>query len=232
MIIVPFLSEASLQMLEREGVSGIDFSGNGIITAPGLVVWRSGQPNRFKNSQPIRNVFRGNSSILSRCFLLRSEFSSLVELRAFALERLPEPDFVKESRLTKGTVSKVVRALDEEKILTRNKDSLRLTAPQLLLERLRTNYQKPRGKRVEGKMPFSLSDAWTKLSESPLRYIATGDGSAGPYHLLSSSEKLSLYVENLEEACHLLKVKPGRVFPNVELIEETSDLFYFDVRPA
>ena len=194
-------------------------------------MWHSGNPNRFKDSQPLRNVFRGNSSLLARCFLLEPAFPSLVALRAFAVERLLDQyDPERETRLAKGTVSKVVQALEEQRIVLRDKEGVRLIDPALLMERLRASYTLPRGKRVEGKMPFTFAEAWKRLSETTLRYVATGDGSAGHYRVLSSGEKLSLYVENVEAASRVLEVKPGRVFPNIELLEATDNLVYFDAR--
>jgi len=233
LIVVPFLSEASLRLLEAEKVSGIDLSGNGILVAPGMAIWRSGQPQRYKDSQPIRNVFRGTSSILSRCFLLRKSFASLVELRVFALDHISNKvESDRETLLTKGTVSKVVRALYEEKIIVRSKETLQLAAPQLLMERLKNNYSKPRGRRLEGKMPYDLAAAWDRLNAGSVRYVATGDGSAGRYGLLSGPEKISLYVEDFDRACDLLDVTQSRVFPNIEIVEEKGEVVYFDARIA
>jgi hypothetical protein len=231
LVIVPFLPEKSLELLEREGVSGIDLNGNGIVITPIFSVRRTGQPNRFPSSQPIQNVFRGNSSLLSRCFLLQKEFSALKDVQTFALERLMiRKGNATEALLSKGTVSKVVHSLVEETIVVRTASHIRLAAPDMLLERLRANYTKSRGQRLEGKMPLSMREGWTRLQESGMRYVATGEGSAGRYRLLSGGEKLSLYVDDLQKAASLLEIKESRVFPNVELIEEESDPFYFDAR--
>ncbi len=231
MVIVPYLPEKSLRLLESEGISGIDLSGNGIILAPNFSIQRSGQPNRFKEVTIIRNVFWGNSSLLARCFLLQSVYSSLNQLREFALERFREARDNRESILTKGTVSKVTQALEEENIITRMKEGIRLTDSKTLLERLKTNYRKPSGAlRVEGKMPFSNEEAWERLSIGPFRAVVTGDGSAAHYRILSGQDKLTLYVDDLERARQCLEVTPGPLFPNVELLEEKNDLFYFDAR--
>ncbi len=231
LVIVPFLPEKSLELLEREGVSGIDLNGNGIVITPSFSVRRTGQPNRFPSSQPIQNVFRGNSSLLARCFLLQKEFFALKDVQKFALERLMTRNGIATEALqSKGTVSKVIHSLVEEKIVVRTANQIRLAAPDMLLERLRTNYVKSRGRRLEGKMALSMVEAWTRLQESGMRYVATGDGSTGRYRLLSGGEKLSLYVDDIQRATSLLEIKESRVFPNVELIEEESDPFYFDAR--
>ena len=57
--------------LEAEGVSGIDLCGNGVIVVPDqLLVLRTGFPNRFRWEGTIKNVYRKNSSIVARVFLL------------------------------------------------------------------------------------------------------------------------------------------------------------------
>ena len=127
LIIVPFLSEESMQMLERAGVSGIDLCGNGVLSAEQFSVWRSGNANRYPDAQPIRNIYRGNSSLLARCFLLRPEFSSLSELRAYAVSRTVDVMFSEQAQpqLTKGTASKVVKALEDALIVRKSGRTLR-----------------------------------------------------------------------------------------------------------
>lgn len=231
MVIMPYLSEDALRLLEQEGVSGVDLSGNGVILAPEMAVWRSGQPNRFKGSLPLRNVFRGTSSLIVRSFLLRSAFSSLTELQAFAHARLMrQVRGVTGARLTKGTVSKVVQALDESKIILREQRNLRLLNSASLLEHLANNARRPQEKRVKGKTSLSAPEIWTRLSASGLRCVTTGLGSASRYRVLSSSSLLSLYVEDMEETIETLKILPGAAFPNIELIEETDEVVYFDAR--
>ncbi len=228
LVILPFLPEKSLLALDAEGLSGVDLCGNGVLRAPGLSVWQSGHENRFKEPAPLRNVFKGNSSILARCFLLRPEFASMMELQAFALKRVMQ---IEDSPLlSKGTVSKVVKCLEEEKIIVRSQQGLRLAAAPLLLEQLRANDQKSRGRRIEGKTALPSEEIWRRLGESGLRHGATGDASAGRYHVLSGVDKTSLYVSDVDAASRLLDVTPGRAFSNIELREADSDLFYFDLR--
>lgn len=230
LVIVPYLPERSIRLLESEGISGIDLSGNGVILAPNFAVRRSGQPNRFKEAAAIRNVFWGNSSVLARCFLLRPEFSSLNQLRTFAIERFRGAKENSESILTKGTVSKVARALEEENIITRLKEGIRLTDSDTLLERLKANYRKSSGARLVGKLPFNDQEVWERLARNSFRAVVTGDSSAAHYRILSGQDKMTLYVDDLERAGQCLEVTSGALFPNIELIEETNDLFYFDAR--
>lgn len=234
LIIVPYLSEGALLLLEAEGVSGLDLNGNGILVAPEMAIRRSGEPNRYKTSQPIRNVYRGVSSLIARSFLLRSAFPSLVELQSFAQERLQGEVPTIEAKLTKGTVSKVVQVLENEKIVLRERGSmrgsLRLLNARTLMESLRSNYLKPRERQMNGKTLLSVPEVWKRLQSSGIRCVTTGNGSAGHYGLLSSSEKFSLYVDDFERAVELLEIESGPLFPNVELIEDRGDVVYFDTR--
>lgn len=231
LVIVPYLSETALRMLEAEKVCGIDLCGNGMVTAPGLSLWRSGQPNRFTESQPLRNIYRGNISLPARAFLLQGEFPSLVALRAFVLERLLlSSDEEVGSKLTKGTVSKVIQILDAENMVLRSKESVRLSSPQRLLEELRNNAAIPRGPRLVGKTSLSTEEVWNRLNANGMRAVVTGDGSSQRYGVLSGVDPMALYVDDLEGTEELLEVKETRVFPNLTLIQEKNDVVYFDAR--
>ena len=231
LVIVPYLSEEALGQLEGESVSGIDLSGNGILLTKGMAVWRSGHPNRFKTSLPLRNVYRGVSALVAQSFLLRAEFASLVELQAFAQERLAEQRKEEtEERLTKGTVSKVIHVLEEDKIVFRDGGRLRVLSPRTLLERLQANYKKPQGRKLIGKTSLSGQEIWNRLQASGLRVVTTGQGSAGHYRVLSGADTLSLYVEEMDAVTSLLDIKATQVFPNLELIEYRGEGVYFDAR--
>lgn len=79
-------------------------------------------------------------------------------------------------------------------------------------------------------MPLGTSEAWERLAKGSFRAVVTGDSSAGHYRVLSGQDKLTLYVDDLERASECLEVSIGPLFPNIELIEEQSVLFYFDAR--
>jgi hypothetical protein len=229
LVVVPYLGEERLASLEREGVSGIDLCGNGVVIGPGLRVWRSGQPNRYKDSAPIRNVFGGVSSLIGRCFLLCPEFASMTALRAFAIERMAS------GKLSLGTVSKVVRVLDEQVLVQRQQDGLRLVDPEGLRQRLLRGYRARPTLRLEGRTDLGIDEAWRRLATTAadaaaLRCTATGIGSVGRYGVLSAPAKISLYVSDLAAVRDLLEVQETRLFPNVELIEDGSEVVHFDRR--
>src|SRR6266404_2438724 len=81
MIFVPYLSPERLAELEQAGVSGVDLCGNGVIIVPGrLSVMRTGQANRYRESRPLNNPYRGRSAMVARMFMMRPQWPSLKEL--------------------------------------------------------------------------------------------------------------------------------------------------------
>lgn len=60
MIVVPYLSPSRIMSLKDLGVSGIDRCGNGIVIVPGRIcVVHVGNSNRFPDSRPLHNPYRG-----------------------------------------------------------------------------------------------------------------------------------------------------------------------------
>ena len=75
MVLLPHISESTAERLQAEGVSGLDFSGNVAVTVPGeWLVVRTGRPNRYPSSQPIKHVYEGKSALVGRALLGRPEY--------------------------------------------------------------------------------------------------------------------------------------------------------------
>ena len=138
MLLLPYLKPEQLDELDRLGISGVDLCGNGVITIPGrLKVFRTGQPNRFKSSATIKNVYRGKTSLVARIFAEQSSFPSLQSLREAIVER----DFLSATGLTKpiglSTVSKALKTLEQDLIIAREEDgTIRLLQREQLLDKL------------------------------------------------------------------------------------------------
>jgi hypothetical protein len=71
MVMAPCLGPDALDRLLERSVSGIEFSGNGVIRVPGeWLVLRTGSGNRYPDNKPIRAVYWGTSSLVGRALLL------------------------------------------------------------------------------------------------------------------------------------------------------------------
>ena len=253
LVFVPFLGADALRKLEELEVSGLDMCGNGLLTAPDFRIMKSGAPNIFRDSRPIRNPFRGDSSIFARMFLLQPEYKSLDDLRTSAFERtfetggqlrkhacrgtetsFGEIDAAAKNVLSLSTASKVVSSLVEELILVKEGHKIRLIDRRRLLELLRSDGRESNRTGLTGKTPFRPEEIWVRLTEARdrllFRSVVTGLGSAQHYGALAGVDSLSLYVDDIDQAARLLEIQPGRPFANIELFEERKNVVYFDAR--
>ena len=232
MVFVPYLSEEQLSQLEREGVSGLDLCGNGLILAPGeMLLYRTGRPNLYPQSGPIKNVFRGASSLIARVFLLRPTYRAVGEIRE-EIERLG-------GAVALSTVSKVLAGLEEELIVGRQSGEIRLLQPEKLLQRLVENYRPPEiTRRFIGKSRVSpeallLGQAgWA--AENDLSLCFTGVSSVRFYATMAQEETRSVYCCDIASLLKHLgpDVQEQERFPNLELLQINSDVVYFDRRLA
>jgi hypothetical protein len=234
LIVTPYLSNDRLQWLEQEGVSGLDLSGNGVLMVPGeMMVWRSGAANKYPRGTAIQKIYRGNSSLVARVFLLKPRYDSVQELLAEVQER--------GGQLTLATVSKVSSALAEDLIIERQKaertTQLRLLQPDKLLEELAANYQPPEvTQQFVGKCPLDagpLTEALTSWQRAAGERIArTGADSTNRYATMAREPVTRLYCTKLASLVGFLgrDLMETTRFPNIELLETTDSSVYFDIR--
>lgn len=236
MLSLPFLSENQLKQLENEGLSGIDLCGNGVIIAPGkFYVFRSGGKNRFKSWAPIKNIYRKNSSMVGRVFLVRPSYDAVQEIRDEIIRRNPLVEMGNQKPIGLSTVSKVLKTLEEDLIVSRN-GGIRLLQADKLLEKLADNYAPPEAsKRVNLKIqkdPKEIQELLSVLSRgSGLPVVATGTSSVTRYAVMQRGNMLSLYCKKMDDVVARLPISSQTDrFPNLELIETEDDTVYFDAR--
>ncbi|RLC02087.1 MAG: hypothetical protein DRH90_14715 [Deltaproteobacteria bacterium] len=235
MLFMPFLSERQLKELEREGISGIDLCGNCVVVYPGTFsVFRSGGKNRFPSSAAIKNIYRKNSSMVGRGFFVYPDFQTVQDIRATINHRNLLVNRWNKKPMSLSTVSKVLKTMVEDLIITRT-ETIRLLQPDKLLEKLRENYNPPVVKeRMRLKIPENDKSLLKLLSEQSkqleLPLIASGISSVTQYTVMQRGDLLTVYCPKVEL---LLKRLPGSQtdrFPNLELLETEDELVYFDGR--
>ncbi|MGA2230384.1 MAG: hypothetical protein ABSH22_05750 [Tepidisphaeraceae bacterium] len=229
MIVLPYLSPENLARLEARGVSGLDLCGNGIVTVSGeVLVLRTGQPNRFPRSEPIRNVYRGDSSLVGRAFLARPRYDAVGEIVEFIKAR--------SGRISFSTVSKVVKTLEADLIVDRSEGQIRLLQADKLLEQLGTNYCPPKisersvGKVdiAEGELPKTLAEAARRIGA---RFVLTGAASAPRYSVAAREPVVAAYCSVSPQ--HVLSSLGARFeetdrFPNIDLLYTEDNPPYFE----
>lgn len=236
MVILPYLSASHLHELEQAALSGLDLCGNGIVLVPDeLFVFRTGQPNRYPNSAPIKNIYRNNSSMVSRVFLTRPRFGKVSEVlmevnsRNWLAESFGRPSMVM------GTASKAIKALEEDLIVSREQDILRLVQPEKLLEKLLENYRPGKLANVlRRRINLAGIELQTRIAELSrdlsIPVVATGLGSATRYAVMQRGDLLSVYCPSPEVLIARLPVAESDRFPNLEIVPSGDESVFFDCR--
>lgn len=222
LIVAPYLSRQQFKELAAREISAIDLSGNVMLIVPGgLFLERIGNPNRFPSSSPIKNIYRGTSSIVGRVLLSRAEYSSVGEVFDEAKKR--------GAQITLATVSKVLKELDNDFVISR-REGIKLIDSETLLSKLRSNYRGPNvTDRLVGKV-VNVENALRKIANNcekneqryaindPQRYVVSP----------TVGEPLQIYVESMVVALNGIDFEETDRFPNVELIETNDEPAYFD----
>jgi hypothetical protein len=224
MLMAPYLDPGELDQLVQEEISGIDFCGNGAVIVPGKwLIYRTGKPNEYPSSAPIKKVYQGKSSFVGRLLVLRDGFSQVSELWK-EIER-------RGGKISLGTVSKVLKVLEQELIVSRE-DGVAVIQPDLLLDRLAASYAAPSDLvRTRGRLP-ERADMLQELNrlavEEGVRFAA---GGASRYaRVLTSDQYPPIYVESADRIMELSEFQQTERFANVELRETRDPVVYFDTR--
>ena len=219
MVVVPYLSEAAIERLLGEEVSGVDLCGNYAITVPNRwLVVRNDAPNRYPDSGPIKNVFRGKSSLVPRALMIREEVRSATALQEMLREY---------GQISLPTISKVLKTLEEELLIERG-ERIRVIQADQLLRRLRENYRTPEiRRRIIGKIgvtPALLSGMNDNAASGKLLYAASGQTT---FAVLPSSQPLvRIYTQDIKTLLGDCTIEETNRFPDVELLE-TDDFTVF-----
>jgi hypothetical protein len=235
MLLMPFLSEQQLQELEREGLSGIDLCGNGVVLVPDTIaVFRSGGKNRFPSSALIKNIYRKNSSMVGRAFLLCAGYQSVQDIRTRINQRNLIVNRWDKKPMSLSTVSKALKTLQEDLIVTRE-ETIRLLQPNKLLEKLRENYNPPAVKeQVRFKISEENGEVWKLLAKQSqalkLPLMASGTSSVARYAVMQRGDLLSVYCPKVELLLERLPGSQSDRFPNLELLATEDETVYFDAR--
>ncbi len=232
MIILPYLSPEAIAGLEQTGVSGLDLCGNGIILVKGeLLVVQSGQPNRYPRSEPIRNVYRGDSSYVGRAFLTKPIYQAVGQIVSTIQDKGGSISF--------ATVSKVLKTLEADLIIERSKNQIKLIQPEKLLEALAENYRPPKiVERFVGKLAAAERDLPKILSEAAKRIgaeiVITGSASAARYSVVAREPVIAAYCDAPPEKLLIASALPFEKtdrFPNIDLIYTDNKLPFFEPAP-
>jgi hypothetical protein len=223
-MVVPYLSSGIAEQLQEARVSGIDLSGNYLILTDELVAVRLDQPNAYPRSRDIKKIFSYDSSIVGRFLLVEDRvFEQVNEIYEGILER--------GGGISLSTVSKVLKGLDEEMIISKRRGEIRLLQPEKLLERLRDGYRDPRVVgRLELGLPEGEEDSTLAEILGDSDWMWSGESSAESYVSTTRPRPRTVYTRRALSAMDSLREFEDHRFYNC-IVEQTRDDFvYFDQR--
>jgi hypothetical protein len=230
MIIAPYLSGEKLEQLLGAGVSALDFSGNAAIEVPGeFLFFKTGSPNLYPDSTPIRSAYRGDGSLVARVLLLERQFDAIGAILASIRSR--------GGALTLGTVSKVLQRLEADLAIERpSRNTVRVIQAERLLDGLLDAYQAPKAQEMwTGKVGLPASKLLNRLEGQggDGGLVRTGEASAPEYAAWAGEPVVACYCQ-ARPATVLARLgteaKETRAFANLRLIQTGDQLVYFDRR--
>lgn len=129
LLVVPFMTTAGAKAAAGRHLNWIDLSGNAKLRDDGLIIWVQGNPNRFTTQGRPASPFAPKSSRIARALLLDPE------------RWWRQKDLADHTDLDPGRVSRVIRRLDEERLILRDGLCLRPGDPDLLLDAWSEDYR-------------------------------------------------------------------------------------------
>lgn len=224
LVVAPYLSEKMLNRLAEAEISGIDLSGNGVVIVPDkLFIYRTGEKNKFLSSAPIKNIFRGTSSLAARVFFAKPEYENVGEV----LEEITK----RGGRTTFSTVSKVLKALEEELIINKG-EKISLLDARKLLDLLRKNYRRPDVRRILSVKCADYNLALKQLAENAERkkILSAWDYPGRYAALVQGVAESKFYTESIDGLLDGVDFTETSRFPDLTLLETIDPTVYFDRR--
>jgi len=223
LVVAPYIGAKQAKILADKGVSWIDLSGNMSIRVSNRVyIERTGRPNRFPDTAPIKKIFQGTSSLVSRALLLQPEgFSSLYEMVDFINNR--------NAKITLSTVSKVLKSLEEDLLINKGESLISVAYPDKLLERLAEGSRNSTERKRRKTYKFVIENI-QQLSPGLIGeckdYLACGFYAA-QIKGLAVTDKMTMFVKDIEQFRRkaekkLVSITADAEFGNV-IITETND---------
>lgn len=221
LVIVPYLSERSLESLEHNEVSGVDLCGNGLIQLPGtLFIRMCGRPNLFPERSPVKNPYRGIASIVTRALLHKSHWNSLGELH---------------NQISKGQIPaslsmccKVLQVLVADGRIAKHGGSYDIVDRSAILDELAREWGRRR--------PTAIIHARiNKLDELParlkgMRWCASGLSSAVKSSHICDVGPMQIIVEDANKAMNLCAATPEDIpaFANIVFVQHVCTTSIYD----
>jgi hypothetical protein len=190
-VAVPYMGDVGKRLCEEAEVCWLDLSGNAHLVAPGLRVKIEGKPNQFKRPGRPRSLFAPKSSRIARCLLVEPD-------RAFSQREL-----AKASGLDEGFTSRIVRQLEDERLVSRDANgAVKVAEFGAMLDAWREVYDFSKHHIIRGHIAARSSDQLLQeiagqFKRQKLNYAATGLAGAWLLNQFAGFRLVALYVDRL-----------------------------------
>jgi hypothetical protein len=231
MILAPYISKKESRLLIDENISWIDLSGNMCIKVPpGIYIERTGKPNKFPDTSPIKKIYEGTSSLVCRALLLNPKgFTSLYEIVDFINQR--------NGSITTGTVSKVLKSLEEELIVSKSESIIALKKPEVLLDNLTEGYLNYSKRKTDRKYKYDIektNDLEALFEDFQIEYAYCGFYAA-KRKSLGITDKISIFIKSIQEVKKAFKrnsimATPDEEYGQVTFIEAKNPCVWFNIQ--
>jgi len=173
--------------------------------------------------------------MVPRVFLAQPGFERVSEVLAEINSRNLLVAAFSRPPMVMATVSKVIKALEEDLIVSRENGPIKLLQPDKLLDKLLESYQmeKPpvlirrRVNTAISALPAQLASLSKELN---LPVVATGLASVTKYAIMQRGDLLSIYCPKPEVLLARLPASESDRFPNLEVVASADETVYFDSR--
>ena len=159
LVVVPYMGDVGRRLCAEHRVHWVDMSGNAYIHAPPVHVHVEGKPNKFVTRGRKSNMFAPKASRVARQLLFNPN------------EPQTQCELAERTGLGEGYVSRVVRRLEDDRLIKRDRNTRAVSAgdPELLLDAWDEQYDFSSHHVVRGHVPVSkiavtLSGLYNRLA--------------------------------------------------------------------
>lgn len=194
LLVVPFMGDVGDTLCREAGVAWLDLSGNAHIDGAELFIHVEGKPNKFRSAGRPANAFAAKSSRITR-FLLENHDQAFSQANLAAA-----------TGLGPGYTSKIVRRLEDLRLLTRNDaDEVQVRNPDLMLDAWREKYDFSMhtivkgtvASRGSGELAATIQDhLQDAVHEYDCEFAATGLSAAWSMTRFATHRIVTFYVEH------------------------------------
>lgn len=187
LVIVPYMGEVGREYCEKEGVSWLDLSGNASIKEDNLTIYIEGKENKYKRPGRPSNLFAPKSSRVTRFLLINYG------------ESFKQSEIADGTELGKGYVSKIISGLEEDNLVIRDSEGVKVKDPDLLLDAWREVYNFSSQEIEKGTVPAKSGQDVMKLvkklfKKQNFEYAATGLAAGWCYTKFADFRTATFYI--------------------------------------